>query len=58
MTGHLTRMFSRPRALCAACQVGQGRQCACRKPSEATAARFWWAYVLLVAAGVAVWRVL
>lgn len=30
MSSLLTRMFARARTVCADCQVGQGRVCACR----------------------------
>ena len=65
MSTLLSRLFTHPRARvlpgCAGCQVGQGRECACRaerRPSEPTPTKFWWAYALLLVAVAALWRAL
>lgn len=67
MSTLLTRMFSRPRApVCADCQVGQGRDCACRPsrkvgfrwPSLSDTAWLWLLIVLDVAALVLAFKVI
>lgn len=52
MTTLLTRMFRDPKH-CTKCQVGQGRNCGCRKHKrprfEVSAALFWWTVLFALA---------